>query len=64
MFVKHTQCTYVGRSETKALVTKTMLNDGKCHYFDYNGDFSLLNLEAFLQFFKPNNLKSNHGKSK
>ena len=59
VFVKHT-C--FGRSETKALVTNTTLNDGKCHYFDYIGDFSLFNLEA-LHFFKPNNSKSNHEKS-
>ena len=32
MFVRYT----VGTSETKALVTKTTLNDGKFHYFLLN----------------------------
>ena len=50
MFVKHT-C--VGNSETKALVTKTTLKliDGKCHSFDYIGDFSMFNLEVFFAVF-------------
>ena len=60
-FVKHT---LIGNSETKALVTIIALNGGKCQYFYYIGNFSVFNFEAFLQFFKPNNSKSNHGKSK
>ena len=40
------------------------LNEGKCHCFYSIGDFLLFNLEGFMQFFKPNNAKSNHLKLK
>ena len=53
LFVKQIS---VWTSETKAFVTKTVLNlnDGKCVF--YIGDFTLFNLELFLQF--SSNLKT------
>ena len=57
VFVKHT-C--IWSSETEPLVTNPTLNDGRCHFW-LNGQFlKLFNLETFLQYFKPNNSKSNH----